>query len=82
MPKKPRAASREAWQAKRDTFLQDLLVARTCTLAGAANVPEIDAVLAEHLAQLRNAVRYTMQTAIDDGSDSERRTSPLRPSRA
>jgi len=42
-------------------------------------VPEIDAVLAEHLAQLRNAVRYTMQTAIDDGSEiPNAATSPLR----
>lgn len=61
-------------QAARDAFLKDLFGSgdRQSWLVPQP-VSDFDATLAEHFAQLRNAVRYALEDAIDDHRTPERR---------
>ncbi|HEX4304292.1 MAG TPA: hypothetical protein VHZ78_15980 [Rhizomicrobium sp.] len=69
-----RAAQRAAYQAKRKLFLEALLGGSDpLTWQMPPEIDDYDALLAQHAAQLRNAVRYMMGEALDDDRSPERR---------
>ncbi len=63
-----------AYKAKRKLFLESLLGGNDpLTWQMPAEIDDYDALLAQHAAQLRNAVRYMMGEALDDDGSPESR---------
>jgi len=67
-----RAAQREIWRQEREAFRRKLFDAPD-ELAWQAPAPlqDFNTLLAEHAAQLRNAVRQTMEIALDHRNESK-----------